>query len=110
MVDKRWHYKARIGKVLTESLRRETDLIQAVAILLNEWDSEGATAIVLPATTIDKYVQSVKNLTLRGPRIDWKTVGVPRYIFASVPVHTHTWQILDMLGVFIGRTNQTVHT
>lgn len=86
VVDKRWHYKARIGKVLTESLRCETDLIQAVAIILNEWDGEGATAIVLPATTIDKYVQSVKNLTLRGPRIDWRTVGVLRYIFASVPV------------------------
>lgn len=83
--DPRWHHKGLIRKVLTESLSQEMDLLSAISSILTEWDGDGATSFLIPASDLKKYVSAVGKKKLLGPRRDQKTVGVTRYEIASVP-------------------------
>lgn len=86
LLDNRWHYKAPIQRVLTGSLLCENDLLQAICIILTIWDGQGARGAVIPPSSMKKYVHHLSVKKLLGPRRDSKTEGVPRYIFAAVPV------------------------
>lgn len=57
-----------------------------IAIILSQWDGEGAVGVMIPTETMKTYVLSLKEKKLSGPRRDSKTAGVPRYDVAAVPV------------------------
>jgi hypothetical protein len=75
--------------MLKQSLLRESDLMQTIVSILTEWEGEGAAGAI-PASALKEYVRRLlpdaKDKQLYGPRRSTKTAGVPRYVFATIPV------------------------
>lgn len=61
-------------------------MLQAIGIILTKWDGQGARRAVIQTSCLKKYVHRLSVKNLLGPRRDSKTAGVPRYVFAAVPV------------------------